>query len=211
MKKTVSFISAIIISLPIIFYIINFRNGKFSDNNDDWGKFGDYLSGFFSSLIALMGILVTYYLGVISDKRNVNNLNVEKLKHRPILFIGYWDAQNKMEIYIENKGKGPLIIKEYNLINLFSSKIENRVFDILPRLSKDRYQNYTGNLNELVLKPDEKFQLFLFENGQCREDRKLVRQSLKDYKLCIKYNDVYNEIMPLAERDLSWFGRNLNS
>lgn len=210
MKKIIPYLATTLVLLPLIIYVINFRNGSFSHDNDDWSKFGDYLSGFFSSLIALLGIAATYYLGIISEKRNNNNALVEKLKHRAILHIGYWDAQQKMNIFIQNKGNGPLIIKKYEFINIINNQIHNKIFDILPKLTKeDRYTNYTGNLTEIVLTPGEIHQLFSFENSKNPENRKNIRKILKDYKISIEYNDVYNEKMPPAKRDLSWFGRNI--
>lgn len=203
-----------ILLLPIGLYTIHFWNGNLSDINQDWGNFGDYLNGFFTPLIALVGVVVTYKLGIISDKRNETNINIEKLKHRPLLNISYYDGEDNLTISIKNKGNGPLIIKDYKLVNLIDNSEIIRLFDCLPELNNDDcYSNYTGNINNIVLKNDEEFELFSYssvdKNFDCEENKTAIRQALKNYKINIRYNDVYNDEMPLAERSLEWFGRNL--
>lgn len=212
MKKRYLILFCAILIIPIVIYLIHFWNGNLSDNTQDWGTFGDYLNGFFTPLIALVGVIVTFKLGIISDTRNETNIKIEKLKHRPLLNISYYDGEDNLTISIKNKGNGPLIIKDYKLISLIDNTEISRLFDCLPTLkNEDCYSNYTGNINNVVLKSDEEFELFSYTSRDkefdCEENKAAIRKSLKDYKISIKYNDVYNEEMPLAQRSLEWFGR----
>ena len=212
-KNILIIISFLILLFPVIVYIINFRNSTISKDTEIWGNFGDYVNGTFMPIIALLGVLVTYYLGIISEKRNNANIEIEQLKHRPILHIGYFDSEDFMEIFIENKGNGPLIIKKYLIINEIDNSEIDRIYDCLPSLINDDYNNYTGNIIEIVLKPNEKFQLFLYESEandkNSIENRRAIRESISKYKISIEYQDVYENIMPKSERSLIWFGRNL--
>ncbi|MCC9061440.1 hypothetical protein [Flavobacterium piscisymbiosum] len=192
--------------------MINFSSSTISKDTEIWGNFGDYVNGTFMPIIALLGVLVTYYLGIISEKRNEANIKIEQLKHRPILHIGYFDAEDFMEIFIENKGNGPLIIKKYTIINETNNTEMNRIYDCLPELINDDYDNYTGNIIGIVMKASEKFQLFLFKSEDddeiSKENRRLIRENISKYKVSIEYQDVYENIMPKSERSLIWFGRN---
>lgn len=213
MKKGTLFIiiSLILLIIPVFAYVLNFWELYISKDTQLWGNFGDYLNGTFMPIIALLGVLVTYYLGIISDKRNASNIKIEQLKHRPILHIGYFDAENYLEIFLENKGNGPLIIKDYKIINEKNNSEENRIFDCLPKLTNDDYDNYTGNIKDIVMKADEKFQLFLYtgdENSKTFiENREEIRKYISKFKISAKYQDVYENLMPIAERSLIWFGR----
>ncbi len=213
MKKSTIFIliSSTLLIIPILAYMIKFWKLNISDDTQIWGSFGDYLNGTFMPIIALLGVLVTYYLGIISDKRNASNIKIEQLKHRPILHIGYFDAENYLEIFLENKGNGPLIIKDYKIINELDNSEETRIFDCLPKLLNDDYSNYTGNIKNIVMKADEKFQLFLYTGDINSEtfldNREKVRKSISKFRIYAKYQDVYENLMPTAERSLIWFGR----
>lgn len=214
MKKRYLILFCAILIIPIGIYVRHYWNGSFSDNNQDWGSFGDYLNGFFTPLVALVGVIVTFKLGIISDKRNETNIEIEKLKHRPLLNISYYDGEDELKISIENKGNGPLIIKDYKLVNITDNSEVSRLFDCLPELENDDcYSNYTSNINNVVLKSDEEFELFSYssidKDFDCENNKTFIRNSLKNFKISIKYNDVYNDEMPIAERSLEWFGRNL--
>ena len=61
------------------------------------------------------------------------------------------------------------------------------------------------------MKADEKFQLFLYTGDINSEtfldNREKVRKSISKFKIYAKYQDVYENLMPTAERSLIWFGR----
>ena len=140
--------SFLILLLPVFIYMLNFCDSEISKDTEIWGNFGDYVNGKFMPIIALFGVLLTYYLGIISEKTNQTNIKIEQLKHRPILHIGYFDAEDFIEIFIENKGNGPSIIKKYTIINEVDNSEILRIYDCLQELINDDYNNYTGNIRE---------------------------------------------------------------
>jgi len=211
MKKKYLFLASVLVILPLLGYYLNFKNTELSKDTELWGNFGDFLNGIYTPLIALVGIIVTFYLGIISDKRNESNLKIEQQKHRPILHIAYWDSEDYLKVSIHNKGNGPLIINTCKFINVENNVVEYRIYDCIPDLEKYSYQNYTGIISNVVLKADEEFELFLYEvkdeDNYTILNKTKIRKSLSKYKIVIKYEDVYENVMPLAERNLAWFGR----
>ncbi len=205
--KIILSIGGVFLFTPFIIYIYNFHGHEISKNTETWGQFGDYLNGTFMPLIALAGVAITLLLGIISDRRNQANIEIERLKQRPLLHIGYWDYQNKIEIFMKNKGIGPLLIKSYKIFNVESKTFFDGLYDCLPILEKD-YDNYTGNKNNIVLSPGEEDQLLLYENEKNKKnDIQKLRHVLKDLKIIVEYKDVYDNEMPIYERSLEWFGR----
>ena len=223
MKKRVWIILSLILLIPLCFYIVNFSSYKISDSTEIWAQFGDYLNGTFMPIIALIGVVITYYLGILSDRRiaaqtestkliNDNNMLLEKIKHKPMLYIGYWDGKENIELTICNKGIGPLLITSYKLENVSKNKIFSSVYEAVADIEND-YDDFSGNHEGLVLAPNEQRLLLSFKLNEKKDknafekDRLKIRKSLKDLKFIIKYQDVYKEDLPEYTRELSWFGR----
>ncbi|SKD01827.1 hypothetical protein SAMN05660461_2315 [Chitinophaga ginsengisegetis] len=206
--------SIILLGTPFLVFYIKFRNSTLSNKIEDWGHLGEYLNGTLMPLIALAGILITLLLGAIAEKRNQTNILLEQQKQRPLMHVGYFDGENSIELFMENKGMGPLLINNYYLVNRESGEIKDGIFNCLPAITTV-FDNYTGNLNNVVLSSNEKYELLEYsieglEETQYdgfKEDRSLLRQALGAYKIVIEYSDVYNKKMPNYERDLVWFNR----
>jgi hypothetical protein len=213
-KIVLATICLILLLLPLGVYYIHFRNQQISYSTETWGQFGEYLNGTFMPLIALVGVMVTLMLGLISEERNKNNLKIEQQKQRPLLHIGYFDYEDRLSLFMRNKGNGPLIITNYKLLNLQNGETRAGIFETLPATER-LFDNYTGNQNNTVLEIGEETTLFLFEQTdeenieEFGHERDLIREALCQYKIVVNYKDVYDNSMPTYERSLEWFGRNL--
>lgn len=223
MKKYVWFILSVILLIPLCFYVAKFSSSSLSGNTETWGQFGDYLNGTFMPVIALIGVVITYYLGVLADERNAaqitntkaindNNILLEKIKHKPMLYIGYWDGKEKIELNISNKGFGPLLITSYIIENNSKDKTYTSVYEAIADIQND-YDDFSGNQEGLIIAPNEERLLLSFklndkkDSNSFNADRLKIRKSLKDLKFVIQYQDVYGDTMPDYVRELSWFGR----
>lgn len=205
--------SILLLLTPLAFYLFHFWKQPMSNETAIWGQFGDYLNGTFMPIIAFAGIVVTFSLGIISEKRNNTNLKIEQQKQRPLLHLGYFDAENHISLFIKNKGNGPLIITNYRLANLQTGEEKQGIYDCLP-LIKGHFNNYTGSQNNTVLSAGEESELFLFEKSESEiidtfdVNKALIRAELSKYKVVVDYKDVYDNSMPTYERSLIWFARN---
>ncbi|MCE9539721.1 MAG: hypothetical protein K8R85_10955 [Bacteroidetes bacterium] len=211
-KRAILFFSCFLLLTPLTIYFINFCHLPISKDTEIWGQFGDYLNGTFMPIIALSGVIVTLLLGLISDKRNLANIEIDQQKQRPLLHIGYFDGSEKLEIFMKNKGNGPLLISDYKLVHLLTNKELPSIFASLPGIHR-RYNNYTGNQKNTVLSPNEITEILLFklseddDKTKFENSRQSIRAAISNYKIVIEYHDVYNKKMPTYERNLEWFGR----
>lgn len=213
----------ILLVLPFFAYMLKFGGQNISNDNNMWAQFGTYLNGTFVPIIALTGIAITYYLGILSEKRNIeqskiindkhaNDIILEKIKNKPMLYISYWDGREKIELKICNKGLGPLLVTSYKILNNQKEKTFNSIYDAVADI-ENNYDDYSGNQKELVLAPNEDRVLLSFELNEKKDknsfdkDRLKIRKSLKDLKFQVEYQDIYKDPMPLYEKELSWFGR----
>jgi hypothetical protein len=199
-----------LMSFPFICYYLNFKDFSISNNPESWAQFGDYLNGTFMPLIALAGVVITFMLGIIAERRNDINLKIEQEKHRPLLNIDYWYGTQKIQITMKNKGNGPLLINEFRVLDK-NGKDATGIYYVLPPLH-NLYDDFTGNQNNKVLGVGEEATLLLFEfndkkkKAKWESDIEELRHVLKNLKIVINYSDVYGN--PLNyERDLQWFGR----
>lgn len=216
-KYLILFFAITLLLLPAVIYYYNFQNFQLSSDTETWGQFGDYLNGTFMPIIALTGVIVTLFLGIISENRNNTNLKIEQQKQRPLLHIGYFDGESKILILIKNKGSGPLIITNYFLLNITDNTKVDSIFEVLPPLDIS-YNNFSPNLSNYVLSADEEMELLsielteedfndeeiinIFESG-----REQIRSVISKFKIIVEYNDVFGNKMPKYERSLEWFGR----
>jgi hypothetical protein len=215
-KMLVGIVLAVLVVTPLLVYAIHFFRYPLSNKTETWGQFGDYLNGTSMPLIALIGVLVTFLLGIISEKRNKANIEIEQLKQRPLLHIGYFDGEDHLRIFMKNKGSGPLIINGYRLMSLNSKQEIPSIFDCLPGITTD-FNNYTGNQENTVLSANEEYELFLYQRDkgdnpqEFSSNRDKIRKSLAQFKIVVDYKDVYDNSMPTYERSLKWFGRHFAS
>lgn len=216
--KYLLWVSIPLLLAPLIFYVIRFHAGSVSDKTEDWAHFGDYLNGTFMPMIALSGVIATVALGIISENRNKANLEIEQQKQRPLLYIGYFDGEDEIRLFIKNKGNGPALVNKYLLKNKFTGQECNSVFDIIPPIGFD-YNNFTGPLvNDVFSEKEEKELLLLKATEEELNDADFaaqfehaiesLRNVLSQYLVIIEYSDVFGNVMPVYERDLEWFGRN---
>lgn len=64
---------------PIGFYLYWFGGNGISENTEEWSRFGDYIGGTYSVIIAFVGIYLTYNIENIRYKHNKIKNRVEGL------------------------------------------------------------------------------------------------------------------------------------
>jgi hypothetical protein len=209
LKAILLLLASLLLLMPFGIYVVHFWGTSLSFDTEKWGQFGDYLNGTFMPLIALIGIIVTLLLGIISENRNSTKLRIDQEKQRPLLHVGYFDSEDEIKIFQKNKGNGPLIITNYRLVNIISGEIISGFFDCIPPMT-DGYDNYTGNQNNTVLSAGEETVLLCYSsssknNFQSNADS--IRLKISKFKVVVDYKDVFDNDMPTYERSLEWFGR----
>lgn len=73
------YIVFLILFLPILLYMINFRDQEISDKTADWGDFGSYVGGWYSLITAIAAIMVTILISKKGSKESRIVHCVEKI------------------------------------------------------------------------------------------------------------------------------------
>lgn len=79
MKILKSILVVCVMIFPIGVYIYWFGRNGISENTEEWSRFGDYIGGTYSVIIAFVGIYLTYYIGNLQSKQNKIKNRVEGL------------------------------------------------------------------------------------------------------------------------------------
>ena len=79
MKILKSILVVCVMIFPIGVYIYWFGRNGISENTEEWSRFGDYIGGTYSVIIAFVGIYLTYYIGNLQNKQNKIKNRVEGL------------------------------------------------------------------------------------------------------------------------------------
>ncbi len=128
-----------ILSLPVLLYIVNFRNSGLAPTASEWGQFGDYVGGLlnpifgFSSLLALL-----YTIRIQSQELRLTRLEFEKSVK----------AQEQMVNEEQNNRRQSLLIQDYLYV---SSTVRTLCRDLNSMLAKDlNFQTPTGTWASLL-------------------------------------------------------------
>jgi len=135
-----------------------------------------------------------------------------RLSVRPIAAIVKSDFENRIAVYLENKGLGPMLIRTFRVKDKYGT-IHDRILSHMPVLKNGiTWSNFHGSVDRATLQSGKKIELLLLEgdknNTAFQEARDVVRKSLKNLTVSVEYEDIYGVSMKPREDNLVWFGRN---
>jgi|LakMenEpi03Aug12_release.lakeMendotaPanAssembly.Ray.scaffolds.fasta_scaffold240226_3 uncharacterized membrane protein len=129
--------TALMTIVPLFLYFIKF-GGEFSEEQAEWGTFGDYFGGIIGTLFNLIAVifsLVSIYITLRiatrlhenEQKFNLENITRDKERfdkeielihkqNKPFPFLNVVRYKEKIEIELFNQGTGTLIVKKWKLI-----------------------------------------------------------------------------------------------
>lgn len=210
-------LAIILLLLPFAVYFYHFYQASPSDDTSSWGDFGNYINGTLAPMIGIIGIVITFAIFYTSRKSQEESNKRQEKAQRPFLYISHSDFINNLSINISNKGLGPLEITEYYIKDQRTGENYKSFFEVLLFLDRDmEVDNYSSDQTSLVLSPNESRNLLRYkydlDDGSeppeyFSETRDLIRNAIKDLKICAKYKDVYGNDMEPYEKSLDWFGR----
>lgn len=147
-------------------------------------------------VIATLSFLTAVWQARLQRLHNANSL-------KPIAQLAPADYENKLFVKLVNCGVGPLIITNSLFYNGIAQ--HDNLIDFLPtNIMYDTFHTlYTGRVvpaNDSVILFEKSFELLT------NEDKAQLRSILKDIKVRIEYEDIYQNSFVL-DRNLAWFGR----
>ena len=158
-------------------------------------------------VVSLLALIVS--LWTLRVQRTHNRKSV-----RPAGHVQLRDSPQGLQVWIVNKGCGPMFIKE--LVARRNGKVEHNLIYHLPNGILNGYTHEFHTEPEgYWLAPGDKLVLLSLEGNHADKGfvkvRERVRAVLKDTVLQLVFCDVYDDIHPMFEKSLSWYERDLES
>jgi hypothetical protein len=156
-------------------------------------------------LVSFLSILLTFIALWLQRQHNFKSVT-------PIASILVGDFENKLQITLKNTGIGPLIIEKFKVSREAEEKDD--IISWMPESSTGiHWATFTANIDGRSIPPNESvIALQLVGNpndkkfASFRDD---VRRALSKLTVSLVYKDIYDRRMPIKQRDLKWFARNL--
>ena len=205
----------IILSPFLGFLFIESKMFKGDYDSEFWSNYGNFISGLFGPIVAVVGTIVSYLI-------HVSNREKQEMQQRPLLYISHGDFDHHLEIRIGNKGIGALIITDYQIkrVNEDTDEVISKfggIYDVIKDI-QGPYKNYSHSQENEVLAPGEEKNIFKLstDKGKAVEKefisaRDKVRKVFKDIVIEVTYKDIYGKKMEVYKKSLKWFGRHFES
>lgn len=135
-----------------------------------------------------------------------------RLSVRPVAAIPVANFENRLGVWLANKGLGPMRIKTVTITNATGRTHPDLLSHMPPLPTGVYWTNFHGNANGAYVEPGKHLELLLLEgdynNRVFREARDSIRLALATLTVHVQYEDLYGEKMVSVERTLSWFTGN---
>lgn len=185
---------------------------------EDWErKMLEWISQHQTVVIAIStaaAVLISFVSIILAIATILINRKHNRISVRPLARIDVGDYENRLFVRVESCGVGPLIVSEL-IIARGHQAIGGQLIDQMPKLPLPvRWSTFNSELKGRALRPGEGVTLLELEgsqqDGKFVQARNDVRRALGELTVKVKYEDMYGKKMKDAERELSWFMRNLS-
>ncbi len=136
-----------------------------------------------------------------------------RLSVRPIAITKVGDFINRVAVYLQNKGTGPLIVNKLVFIDE-SGKEANAIiehFRTRPGFEDIIWDTYVDDISGWAILPDDTLTLIELAGNPTDpvfiSHRDKVREVLASVKVKLRYQDIYGKDMPEKEIELDYFAR----
>jgi len=162
-------------------------------------------------IIAICALVVSVLATCLAVWSAVTQRKHMKLSVKPVAAVPVEDFEEKIGVYLSNKGLGPMLVKKLEVTDKKGNKHSDLVSH-MPELNEDiTWSSFHGSVDGSFLEQGKKFELLLLEgdpnSASFQQSRDLIRTHLKDLVVRVEYEDLYCQTMESVERELSWFGR----
>lgn len=155
----------------------------------------------------IVGIIALIFTAISLQVQRRHN----KLSVKPIAIISVGDYEDELAVYLQNKGTGPLIIKDLSFIT-YDGRKEKALIDFFGLDFGDVVWNtFVGNIDGWAILPGETKTLIKLEGTPLDKNfshiRERVRKVLAPIQVELLYQDIYGNDMPKKTRKLDFFAR----
>ena len=155
-KKTLYITSILLIITFILLlpYFLSFYNGKLSDNNQDWGAFGGYLSG----IISVINLFIFIYISFLIHKFNMDK-DVQDVKNQKLITLTHF-RQAELESLLRELDKTTasngyekkdIIISRFSYTSIYLTNFFNQKNHLFPILHEEKLLSIHSNIENLII------------------------------------------------------------
>jgi len=168
-----------------------------------WQTFHDILVRIDWGLV--IGVIAVIFTAItLQVQRKHNRLSV-----KPIAMITVADYMDRLSIYLQNKGTGPLIIKNLSFTDGRGRKEKAIINYFGPEVKGVVWSTFTGDIDGWAILPGENKTLIELIGDPMNKDftdiREKVRKILASIQVELLYQDIYENDMPQKTRTLDFF------
>jgi len=155
----------------------------------------------------VIGIIALFFTAISLQVQQKHN----RLSVKPIAIVSVGDYENELAVYLQNKGKGPLIIKKLSFIDQ-GGKTEKAIIDFFGSDYKNVvWSTFVADIDGWTILPNETKTLIKLNGDSADKEfinvREKVRKVLAQIQVEVLYQDIYEKDMPKKNRKLDWFAR----
>lgn len=200
--------------VPLLIYLINFKDYEISSTPSDWSEFSTFISGttgvllsFFAVLLALLSLLITTIVAKsiqtkdfeFNQKQKELEIKITHSQNKPYPYLDLTNYPTRTSITLQNMGLGTLIVS--NVIIRYNSNEDYKSFRRLftEKLANDNTEDLKITMNTApnhVLGPNTDKSLLEItpstsENENAKKNQQIFRDLLKDCEILMEYEDIF--------------------
>ncbi len=158
----------------------------------------------FALLVSVLALGLTIWTAFLQRKHM-------RLSVRPIAAIPLADFENRIGVFLQNKGLGPMRIVSLRVSNPDGETCD-QIKPLMPKLNNGIFwSNFHDTIDGGVIEAGKNVELLLLQGNMQDEgykaSRDRVRQKLSVLKIEVVYEDLYGKKMEPYNKKLSFFGR----
>jgi hypothetical protein len=169
-----------------------------------------------SDIIASIALIASA-IGLIFSYITMRQQRQHNIKSvMPILHVGLWDYEDCLTVTVKNCGLGVAIVKKMTATQANNTEVKGNIYAWLPQKldANVNYSHYWTPDTDFVVQPGETINLVRIPIDDTKSEqiavREILRAQIGSLTLYMEYRDIYNNIMPIKKRELSYFLRKDN-
>jgi hypothetical protein len=159
--------------------------------------------------VAIGALVVSVVTVVVSVWSGLAERNHMRLSVRPVATIPVANFENRIGVWLANKGLGPMRINAVRITDA-AGHTHPDVLSHMPALPTGlSWTNYHGKADGAFIEAGKRLELLLLEGDDTKSTFRTARDSarpvLAGLTVHVEYEDLYGNKMAPVERTLSWF------
>ncbi len=175
----------------------------------------DIIQSYWETIIAFCALIIS----LVTASTSILAFNQQRKYYiksiKPIVQIVPWDYENSLRVDLTNSGLGPAIITSVRVLNLTGEE-KSSIYAWLPAQlpGEMNYKEYWIPYKEFIVQPNKSTILIEIPIDKTKpeqiQEREHLRGLLRQLKVHIEYQDMYESMMEPEVADLLHFARTDN-